>query len=68
MQQFYDKAIKNKELVRLPLEVYWSLAYAPLFQLLKFHRQNKSMTGKQFVLTEKKLNQAFSRVLLSLTP
>jgi AcrR family transcriptional regulator len=68
MAQFYERAIKNKELIRFPLEVYWSLAYAPLFQLLKFHRQNKSITGKKFVLTEKKLNQAFSRVLLSLTP
>ena len=68
MEQFYKKAIKNKELIEFPLEIYWSLAYAPLFQLLKFHRQNKSITGKKFVLTESKFNQAFSRVLLSLTP
>jgi AcrR family transcriptional regulator len=68
MEQFYKKAIKNKELIQFPLEIYWSLAYAPLFQLLKFHRQNKSITGNKFVLTESKFNQAFSRVLLSLTP
>ncbi|OQP66335.1 hypothetical protein A3860_12590 [Niastella vici] len=68
MAQFYERAIKNKELIRFPLEIYWSLAYAPLFQLLKFHRQNKSFTGKKFVLTEKKFNQVFSRVLISLTP
>jgi AcrR family transcriptional regulator len=68
MGQFYERAIKNKQLIRFPLEVYWSLAYAPLFQLLKFHQQNKSFTGKKFLLTEKKLNQAFSRVLISLTP
>lgn len=68
MAHFYERAIKNNELIRFPLEIYWSLAYAPLFQLLKFHRQNKSLTGKKFVLTEKKFNQAFSRVLVSLTP
>lgn len=68
MEQFYERAIKNKELISFPLEVYWSLAYAPLFQLLKFHRQNKSVTGKKFVLTEKKFSQTFSRVLISLTP
>lgn len=68
MEQFYERAIKNKELIRFPLEIYWSLAYAPLFQLLKFHRQKKSVTGKPFVLTEKKLKQVFSRVLLSLAP
>ena len=68
MAQFYEKAINNNELIRFPLEIYWSLAYAPLFQLLKFHRQNKSITGKKFVLTESKFNQTFSRVLLSLTP
>ena len=68
MGQFYEKAIKNNELIRIPLEIYWSLAYAPLFQLLKFHRQKKSITGKKFVLTETKFNQAFNRVLLSLTP
>ena len=68
MELFYKRAIENKELIQLPLEIYWSLAYAPLFQLLKFHNQNKSVTGKKFVLTEKKIDQAFSRVLLSLKP
>lgn len=68
MELFYKRAIENKELIQLPLEIYWSLAYAPLFQLLKFHSQNKSVTGKKFVLTEKKIDQAFSRVLLSLKP
>jgi hypothetical protein len=68
MEQFYTRAIKNKQLIDFPLEIYWSLAYAPLFQLLKFHRQKKSVTGNKFVLTEVKLNQAFSRVLVSLTP
>jgi len=68
MEQFYERAIKNKELIELPLEIYWSLAYAPLFQLLKFHRQNKGIAGKKFVLTESKFNHLFSRVLLSLTP
>jgi len=68
MEKFYERAIKNKELIQFPLEIYWSLAYAPLFQLLKFHRQNKSITGKKFVLTESKFDQLFSRVLLSLTP
>lgn len=68
MELFYKRAIENKELIKFPLEIYWSLAYAPLFQLLKFHSQNKSVTGKKFVLTEKIIDQAFSRVLLSLTP
>ena len=68
MEQFYERAIKNKQLIPFPLEIYWSLAYAPLFQLLKFHRQNKGITGKKFVLTESKFNHLFSRVLLSLTP
>jgi AcrR family transcriptional regulator len=68
LEQFYKRAIKNKQLINFPLEVFWSLAYAPLFQLLKFHRQKKSLTGKKFVLSGATLNQAFSRVLLSLTP
>ena len=68
MEQFYTRAIKNKQLIPFPLEIYWSLAYAPLFQLLKFHRQKKSVSGKKFALTEDKLNQTFSRVLISLTP
>ena len=68
MEKFYNRAIKNKQLIKFPLEVYWSLAYAPFFQLLKFHRQQKSVTGKKYVLTQKQINQVFSRVLLSLTP
>ena len=37
--KFAHNAVERGELVPLPFEVYWSVAYAPLYQLLKFHAQ-----------------------------
>ncbi|WP_315821909.1 TetR/AcrR family transcriptional regulator [Paraflavitalea speifideaquila] len=36
---FVHKAIANKELREVPFEVYWAVAFAPLYQLIKFHNQ-----------------------------
>ncbi|MFL9483937.1 TetR/AcrR family transcriptional regulator [Chitinophagaceae bacterium LWZ2-11] len=68
MQLFHKNAIEKKQLKPLTSEVYWSLAYSPLYQLLKFHRQKKSMSGKKFVLTDEKLEEALEQVLTALTP
>src|SRR5882762_7766015 len=39
MGKFVENAIKRKELMPLPFEVYWSIAFSPLYQLVKFHVQ-----------------------------
>jgi AcrR family transcriptional regulator len=69
MNTFVSKAIKNKELVKIPVEVFWSVAYAPLYQLVKFHLDGTSFPGQgQFVLTDKVMNQTLALVVKALSP
>jgi AcrR family transcriptional regulator len=69
MQEFVTHAIRNGELVRLPLETYWAVAFAPMYQLVKFHLQGKSLPGRgKFTLTEDQLLRTLELVLKALTP
>ncbi|MEQ8474400.1 MAG: TetR/AcrR family transcriptional regulator [Marinoscillum sp.] len=68
MTSFVKNAIKSKQLKPLPIEVYWSLAFAPLYQLVKFHIHNNGLKGQTFQLTEEALEIALSSVLKGLKP
>jgi AcrR family transcriptional regulator len=65
---FMKNAIRNKQLIELPLDVFWSIAYGPLYTLLNFHREGKSLGNRPFTLTEEKMAQAFEPVIKALTP
>ncbi|RBL88836.1 TetR/AcrR family transcriptional regulator [Chitinophaga flava] len=64
---FIKKAIADKALAEMPFEVYWSLAFAPLYQLISFSRQQGDRKRK-FVLTDTVLEKALARVLKGLKP
>ncbi len=68
MGKFVHNAIRRKELLELPFEVYWSVAFAPLYQLIKFHTQGNSMTGEKFNLSDELLMQTLKLVLKALKP
>jgi AcrR family transcriptional regulator len=70
MGEFVHNAINRKELVKLPVEVYWSIAFAPLYQLVKMHMSGRGMRGgsEKFVLDDKIMNQTFKLVLKALQP
>lgn len=68
LETFTKNAIVNKELIELPLDVFWSVAYGPLYTMLNFHREGKALGGKPFVLTEEKMKLAFESVIKALTP
>jgi AcrR family transcriptional regulator len=68
MGRFVHKAIERKELVQLPFEVFWSVAFAPLYQLIKFHTQGKSYVNKEFVLVDNVMQQTLQLVLKALKP
>jgi AcrR family transcriptional regulator len=69
MKTFVTNAVARGELVRMPVEVYWSVAFAPLYQLLKFHMAGQGMSGPgRFVLDDKILEQALQLVLKALKP
>jgi TetR/AcrR family transcriptional repressor of multidrug resistance operon len=69
MSRFVHKAIERKEIVPLPVEIYWSIAFAPLYQLVKYHISRTSMPGRPpFVFDEPKINQTLELVLKALKP
>jgi len=68
MKTFVSNGIKRKELVKVQVEVYWAIAFAPLYGLVKFHQEGKSMGGDKFTLTDKTMNEALQLVIKALTP
>lgn len=68
MGQFKHNAIKRKEVVELSFEAYWSVAFAPLYQLIKFHTQKTSFAGRKFKLTNKIMMETFGRVVKAFQP
>jgi AcrR family transcriptional regulator len=69
MCAFVNNAIARGELARMPVEIYWSIAFAPLYQLVKFHIQGHGLTGSaDFVFDEKLLTQTLALVLKALKP
>jgi TetR/AcrR family transcriptional regulator, multidrug resistance operon repressor len=66
MVTFFNNAIRRNELIELPVEVFWSIAYGPLYTLIRFHRTNKTLMGGKFVFDEKKMKQAFDLVMKAL--
>jgi AcrR family transcriptional regulator len=68
MQRFVTKAIENKELVKMPVEVYWSMAFAPLYNLMRWDKLGRSVGGMAFSLTDEMLQQTLTLVLKALRP
>lgn len=69
MSKFVHTAIDRKELIPLPIEIYWSIAFAPLYQLIKFHISKTSMFGRPpFLFDDEKINLSLQLVLKALKP
>jgi AcrR family transcriptional regulator len=69
MKAFVLGAIARKELIKVPVEVYWSMAFAPLYQLVKFHQHGKGMPGNgPFSLDDKTMTLTLDLVLKALKP
>ena len=68
MKTFCQNAVKRKELIALPVDVFWTIAYGPLYTLLGFHRQGKNFGGGTFKFSKQKMEEAFVLVIKALTP
>jgi AcrR family transcriptional regulator len=68
MKSFCQNAVERKELVPVSLEVFWSIAYGPLYNMLRFHSEGKSFGNKVFKFNETMKNEAFALVIKALTP
>ncbi len=68
MSVFVKSAVQRGELNSIPVEVFWSVAFAPLYTLIRFHSDGQSIGGKPFVLTEEIMWQTFDLVLKAMKP
>ncbi|MDI1255614.1 MAG: TetR/AcrR family transcriptional regulator [Flavobacterium sp.] len=68
MMRFFENAVNRKEMIPVSKEVFWSIAYGPLYALLRFHNKGKSMGGFPFALTTAIQDEAFELVIKALTP
>src|SRR5262249_50336393 len=68
MSEFFHNAIERKEMIPVSKDVFWSIAYGPLYSLLRFHNRGKSMNGEPFSLTTEIQNETLELVIKALTP
>jgi AcrR family transcriptional regulator len=68
MKAFVANAVKRGELQPMPVEVYWSMAFAPMQNLIRFHIEGRSMGNMPFTFSEKLMWQTFELVLKALKP
>jgi AcrR family transcriptional regulator len=64
--RFMHNAVDRGEIKAMPLEVYWSVAFAPLYSLVRFHYDGKSVGGKPFSINNKVVWQTFDIVIKGL--
>lgn len=68
MGTFFNNAVEKKELIPVSKEVFWSMAYGPLYSLLRFERDGKNFGGGPFKLNKKLTDETFELVIKALTP
>lgn len=66
MRQFYTNAKNNGQVRDLPVEIYWSVAFAPLYQLIKFHLQKGSHPLNRKGVNEEQVLQCLDMVIKAL--
>ncbi|MCC8408257.1 TetR/AcrR family transcriptional regulator [Mucilaginibacter sp. UR6-1] len=66
MGRFIEVNVERGEMDALPIDVYWSIAFGPLYTLMRFHQQGRSITGAPFEIKEELIWSAFDRVIKSL--
>jgi AcrR family transcriptional regulator len=66
MSEYVDNAVERGEINRMPIEVYWSVAFAPLYSLIKFHNEGQSLNGRKFRFSEEVMQETFDCVVKGL--
>jgi len=66
VSSFMQNAINHGEIDDLPLEVYWSIAFAPLYTLITFHHKGENPAGEPFKMNDKLLWETFGLVVKAL--
>lgn len=65
--EFIKNAIARNELKPMTREVFWSIAYGPLYSLLRFHHEGKTLGNDDYQLSQKELDETFELVIKALS-
>jgi len=72
MRRFAKNAIARREMRPMEPEIFWSLVYAPLYQLIRFSQEEGRFFGTprsdRFALTDEVLEDALQGVLRAVRP
>lgn len=68
MSMFFHNSLTRGEMRPLSLESFWSVAYGPLYFLLRFHKEGKNIAGQPFQMNDSVRDEAFELVIKALTP
>jgi len=66
IHRFMRNVLDRGEVREMPLEVYWSVAFAPLYSLIRFHFEGQSLVGHPFQLSDEVLWATFDLVVKAL--
>ncbi|MCO5935605.1 TetR/AcrR family transcriptional regulator [Mucilaginibacter sp. RB4R14] len=66
MGKFMHNIINRGEIEVMPFEVYWSIAFSPLYNLIRFDNEGQSMGGMPFKMTDEILWKTFDLVVKAL--
>jgi TetR/AcrR family transcriptional repressor of multidrug resistance operon len=66
MSKFMTNIIARGEIEQMPFEIYWSVAFAPLYNLIRFNNEGQSLSGQPFKLTDEILWKTFNLVVKAL--
>ncbi|SDD99870.1 transcriptional regulator, TetR family [Mucilaginibacter pineti] len=66
VEGFIRNAVGRGELDDMPFSVFWSIAYSPLYSLIRFHQQGYGLDGAPFAIEEKLLWLAFDKMIKGL--
>lgn len=64
--EFTHNIVARGEINPMPFEVFWSIAYAPLYSLIRFDKEGQNIAGKPFKMSDEVLWQTFDLVIKSL--
>lgn len=68
MKLFIRNAVANGEMQPMATEIYWSMAYAPFYSLVRCKYQGNSMLSDCFELSDADMEQAFEMVMKAFKP
>lgn len=68
MHQFKENAVARGEMQQVPNEVYWAMAYAPLYALVNWELHGSSKCQDSFRITDHILAETFEMVMRAFCP